>query len=840
MGRYAEGGRCLDCGAPLGAGTVCQSCGLVHVGPEAERLRELLAAADVALAAAERAVVLPPIAITPPAAGGVPTPAGPRAPAGWQPPSGWQPPAYPSSPRPDEAPARPRLPAVSTPVVLLGLGALCVLVAAVVFVSVAWSDLSLGAKAAILIAVTGTLGGIGGWSLRKGLRRSAESFSVLTTLLVSLDFVAAHEGGLVAGGLSTEAVSWVVVGLLLVVGVAWSEAARRSPAARLVGTQGIAAHGVAYAAVLALDEVAARDEYVALALVAAAAALVIGARARSLAVLAAGTAVIGALMFLYALAASLGAVLENDSWHDLWSTGEATGWAICTAVFAVLATWPKVPARVRRAAATAAVVASCVLVLRPVDGSSTEVALLAFAATTALLAAASLAAPDPWSWGTRLGALPASLAAAVWIAPAAAQALARVVVPLTDAWTYQPADLVDADLGFLPIATPWVVGVAAVLLAASGWVLAMRALPSREALLAIATAAGALTALVYPLYAGWVVVALLTGATVSGAAALATRGRTLAVTAALLGALALSAAAASELTTALTALLYTVVAGVAAVTLRSRPLSSGAAAAALLFAGLGLAAANQFTEYGPEGLALALSAVAAAALVSAQTTIGGSAIRQREGLEAGAAVLAVVGIALGHESGLALPIAMTLVGAAAVAVALLREDRRQLAPVGGLLLAAATWVRLNAVGVDVVEAYTLPSALVLLVLGWRRLRRVPDTTSAACLGPGLSLALVPSLLVALPDPTSPRALLLGIAALAVLLLGAAERLAAPLLVGGAVVATLAVVNLAPYADAIPRWVLFAAVGAALLFLGVTWERRLRDARSVTLALEALR
>jgi hypothetical protein len=48
---------------------------------------------------------------------------------------------------------------------------------------------------------------------------------------------------------------------------------------------------------------------------------------------------------------------------------------------------------------------------------------------------------------------------------------------------------------------------------------------------------------------------------------------------------------------------------------------------------------------------------------------------------------------------------------------------------------------------------------------------------------------------------------------------------------------LAVANLVPYIDAVPRWVLFGAVGAALLFLGITWERRLRDARTLVAAIE---
>jgi cell division protein FtsW (lipid II flippase) len=106
--------------------------------------------------------------------------------------------------------------------------------------------------------------------------------------------------------------------------------------------------------------------------------------------------------------------------------------------------------------------------------------------------------------------------------------------------------------------------------------------------------------------------------------------------------------------------------------------------------------------------------------------------------------------------------------------------------------------------------------------------------------PGLTLLLAPSLIATLPDPTSLRALLLGIGALAILLAGAYLRWAAPLVVASVTLLALALVNIAPYANAVPRWVLFGLAGAALLYLGVTWERRLRNARTLIMAVELLR
>jgi hypothetical protein len=112
--------------------------------------------------------------------------------------------------------------------------------------------------------------------------------------------------------------------------------------------------------------------------------------------------------------------------------------------------------------------------------------------------------------------------------------------------------------------------------------------------------------------------------------------------------------------------------------------------------------------------------------------------------------------------------------------------------------------------------------------------RGPGSWSAY--GGGLVLVLVPSLFRALTDPGLVRPLLLGAVALAVLLIGVRHRLAAPLALGGGVLAADALVQLSPYLAAayaaVPRWVAIGAAGLALLALGVTYERRLRELRGL--------
>ena len=167
------------------------------------------------------------------------------------------------------------------------------------------------------------------------------------------------------------------------------------------------------------------------------------------------------------------------------------------------------------------------------------------------------------------------------------------------------------------------------------------------------------------------------------------------------------------------------------------------------------------------------------------------------------------------------------------ASALLHPTRRFLAWPGGLLLAMATWVRLAELGVTVPEAYTLPSALVLTAVGCWRLLRDDRTATMRLLVPGLGLATVPSLLVVLDDPTSLRALLLGLGCLALVLAGVSLRWSAPLVVGAVVGAVLVLRELAPYAADLPPWVVIGLSGTVLLVVGVTWESRMRDVRTAT-------
>ena len=84
------------------------------------------------------------------------------------------------------------------------------------------------------------------------------------------------------------------------------------------------------------------------------------------------------------------------------------------------------------------------------------------------------------------------------------------------------------------------------------------------------------------------------------------------------------------------------------------------------------------------------------------------------------------------------------------------------------------------------------------------------------------------------------ALLLGLAALGLVLAGVRLRWTAPLVVGAVVGAVLVVREVGPYAVDLPPWLVIAVAGATLTAVGVTWEARMRDVRRAGRYLAALR
>ena len=744
------------------------------------------------------------------------------------------------------------------PKILLTLGAACLLIAALVFLAVTWSVMGVGGRTATLVGFTAITAGLAAWMARRDLRGAAESLSVVSLGLLTLDTYGARDAGWL-GEVSTPTFL-VVLGLVLAL-VAGTAAVlvRRTPAGGLTGAQIVAGLGVGVAGVglVGHDAIAPALAQV-LAVLLAGAAAAVGHRVR----LSFTTALAGlfAVMFWLVQLADATVAATPASLHSLWVDLDAWRLLVPAALVGVLVRVTALPRTARVAAAAVAYgVLTLTAVLPALDESATAVAL---AALVALVAAGVVTwlLPRPWGLTGTLVQVVAGLSALATLASVAVLATTRLVDAASATWAGTTGGhLVGEVPGELPAA--WLAPLCLLALVGTGFALA-KASPAAERVVSAVTdlpagsavllLAGVATLASYdvPVWSVLVVLLLAAGGFLGWWLRRASVSSLLAVTVFTAGAVGLGAYDEWLSVLALTAALllagavhlrteHTDVAGVAGAVVAGSLAGSawtwgtlaGASAPWIALAGLGLLGVVVLTLH----------------LYPDEWWCCEAPRAGRAGIEVGAAVsalplgLAGALLAAGTTEPTWTAVYLTVAGVAVTALSLLRDDRRALAWVGGLLLALASWVRLWDIGVREPEAYTLPSAVVLLAVGLVYLHRHYAATTTTALAPGLGLALVPSLLWVLADPAGLRALLLGVACLGLVVAGLRLRWTAPVL-AGAVVGGLEVVRLAaPYiGDAVPRWVLIGAAGALLIAMGVTWESRLRDARRVVGFVRGLR
>ena len=802
MPRFADPSLCPDCRTRLPADPiVCPQCALPLRGPVASSLLATLTTADQLLTELRAsAVATTPLDLL---ADVIPS-------ASW--------PENADAPAPARARSR-GLSAASVPKILLGLGALCLLVAAVTFLAVAWSWLGVGGRTTVLVALTLLAGALGSWLARRGLQIAGESLTSVAFGLLALDVVGADNAGWF-GDLSSSGLAIAVGGAL---GVAALALVLTGPA-RLAVPQVVAPLGLWIATLGAIGS-CDHDHVVAVLTVLTATGLAALGLARELRVLAVSAMVAGAAWWAWLALSGLADAADHATLRDLWLGGHGGGLLAASAL--ALAPLGLRPARwvPQLSLAAAAVLASVAVALPGLDDSTTRLAVVCLGF---LLVWSAVAVVIPRRW-VSVPAAPMTLAGlpvltlAAGLAAEATGNVFGVGEPFTRSagvrLEHVPTEAHPALL------VPLVVGVLVALWAvAPGSVrraVALSAAPM-VALAGIAT----LALFAVPL---WTVVA---APAVAGAALVAGAGRRTdergALQAGLGGLLSLGAVAAALPSDWLaTSTLAVVVAAAAALLVAgSFPGAriAGAAALPVTAAGLLWSAAEV------EGLDTVYRAVPVLLVV------GGLAIWQpRTELEVSAGLAAVVsaGAAIDAVSdpSTSLAIHLTLAGVLVSGSALVHPSRRPLAWLGGFLLAAATWVRFADLGVDAPEAYTLPSAVALVLVGLRRLYLDRETDTSTALAPGLVLATTPSLLwLLVTDPVSWRAVLLGLGCLALVMVGVRLRWNAPLLIGSIVGGLLVLRELAPYAAETPQWVLIGLAGTALTVVGITWESRMRDLR----------
>lgn len=155
------------------------------------------------------------------------------------------------------------------------------------------------------------------------------------------------------------------------------------------------------------------------------------------------------------------------------------------------------------------------------------------------------------------------------------------------------------------------------------------------------------------------------------------------------------------------------------------------------------------------------------------------------------------------------------------------------------------------------DAWTLAAGLSVTAFGATTFRRAPGLGSWLTLGPGVVLTLVPSLVIAVRTPAwldplgqpaaegaAARAVLIVSAATVCVLVGLRSKLSAPLFLGLGALAWYGLHVLGPTLLGVwhtaPAWLTIGCAGAALLYVGATAERRLKDVAAAKARLGTLR
>ncbi|RLV55256.1 hypothetical protein D9V41_12205 [Aeromicrobium phragmitis] len=767
---------------------------------------------DALVAEARKVRPQPPAApVATPAPTGAPVPAAPMTPQA----TAFPPFPATAPPRPTSAP-RTGLDAGS---VILGLGALLLLVAATIFISVSWDRLGLFGRSMVLFAATVAAAAAAAFTTRRRLSASAEALWAVGFGLLTLDWFAARAEGLFALDVVPGEIhlgGWAVLLALLALPVA--RLGRTRLGRHLVLPQiyaGVAPWIAVPAVLFYLWSDADWTAFWSGAVAGLLAALVVTLAWRLRARIALWIAVpLGAAVVPFLVIAALTEAFTSPDLDGLVLNGHGAPLAVIAVGSAVAAL---VLPRGASGAAAVALTAVGILVLTAVVGESSATIAAIVAAVIIALGSIVVRGASVWARGAHAALVTAAGGAllvvlAGWsgdvVTPVAVAALSVGVAAA--AWGAHRWTSIALPR---PLLRPVVVSILLVGLMAT---MGAAELPA-SAQAAVAIAAAVVVA--WRLARGtrveqWIgpaalLVALLPASSNDGVAAWS---------------YAIVAAALAILAATTRWDLLAAVSGVLA---------------ALTAAGAGVALSSS-AGLDARGVSLWLTLTGVAAFGIASWYLE-SPVR-RLPLEATAGVVAFAGVLAGLDvqdaswaALLFLVLALTLFAAAADVA-----DRRWCA-VPAVVLAVLSWICFI-VGEEItsVEAFTVPLAAVALGIGGWFLRRDASVRTVPALGVGLALAVLPSLPQALADPTGLRAVLLGLAALVALAVGGWRSWQAPFVVGVVVLALLVIVNLWPLAMAVQRWALFGLLGIALLVIGVTWEARVRQGRAALRVVASMR
>ncbi|OUZ08351.1 hypothetical protein BHE97_14135 [Aeromicrobium sp. PE09-221] len=719
--------------------------------------------------------------------------------------------------------------------VILALGALLLLVAATIFITVSWDRLGLFGRSMVLLGAT-ALAAAGAVELsRRRLRGSAEALWCVTLGLLTLDWFAARAQGLlgleaVDPGLYVAAWAVVVSTIAIVIVVVTRPRFGRS----LVVPQAVAAL-TPWVAVPTLlfylwFDLGWRPFWAGLAAMGVAAIVAVLAWRGRATVAGWGVAPPLVVVLPFLVVSSIVDALAHPEPRQLLLEAHGIPLLLLSIVFAAGAV---VAPRGRSVSAGGALLGLTLLVATGVGGATVPEAAIATVAAVGALTASLGSGHRTWALGSR------------WAAAVLAVAgLGLVGLGWLQAW---PRSFYGPWNGSLP--EPFGLGVLAYASAAAAVIIAVVVSARwstdllaviRYTALAAAVACGfgvTLAAIGVPF--GWFVVAGVLAAAVVACAAVRRPVADQIGTVIVLVGMAFPSEASSEMVFVAFGIVALAALVVAALTreIPSVAVSSAAVVLGVVASGSGLVEWQRI-----DGSIAALFFVLVAIVCFALATWGVEEQPVRLTLEVAAASIALYGLAtgLGADDATWMALLFLLLSLVLFGAGFDVSDRRWCL-IPAATLAVLAWIFL-VIGQDVraVEAFTVPLAVLALGIGGWFMWRDSSLGTVSALGVGLAVAFLPSLPQAVADPTSLRAWLLGAAAVVAIGIGWWRSWRAPFVVGAVVLAVLVVVNLWPVAMAVQRWILFGILGLVLLAIGITWESRVRQGRAVLRALSALR
>jgi hypothetical protein len=221
------------------------------------------------------------------------------------------------------------------------------------------------------------------------------------------------------------------------------------------------------------------------------------------------------------------------------------------------------------------------------------------------------------------------------------------------------------------------------------------------------------------------------------------------------------------------------------------------------------------------GLELAETALVLSALAVPAAALGHTHAAVRLPVTTTAATLAIGGLGLATLDPAVFGSVLLLDGAVALAAGLLFR----LTPLmvgGGAMACLGVWLHLDLQGVEAVDAYALPVAVVL----WLVAGRLADETVSSWVthAPAVALAGGTALAERIDGGPGHHALLAGLVGLLAVVEGGGRRLAAPLLLGTGLLVGLTVFETTAVTAGVPTWAWLASGGTLLVGAGLAMER----------------